>query len=85
MGMQPCLIQWPELVTCPSAQCTEESGLGGGGGGGVMGQHAHCNFRTGGLGNFPPTGSSYTPDAKKTRQGGPLCPTLPPPLASIYS
>lgn len=24
--MQACLIQWPELVTCPSAQCTEESG-----------------------------------------------------------
>lgn len=33
-----------------------------------MGQHAHCNFGTGGLGNFPPTGGSCTPDAKKTRQ-----------------
>lgn len=32
MGMQACLIQWPELVTCPSAQCTEESGGGGSGG-----------------------------------------------------
>lgn len=82
MGMQACLIQWPELVTCPSAQCTEESGWLG-----VLGQHAHCNFRTGGLGNFPPTGGSCTPDAKKTRQraqNGRLVPRLPL-LASIYS
>lgn len=32
--MQACLIQWPELVTCPSAQCIEESGRRGGGGSG---------------------------------------------------
>lgn len=68
--MRACLIQWPELVTCPSAQCKGEREGVGAGMVGLEG-HAHCYSGTRGLGNFPPTGGLCTPDVKKTRQRAP--------------